>query len=149
MTRGVYCFTNKINGKQYIGQSMNIEKRYSDHKTRPWTKSCKDKDTAFYKALVKYGFNNFDFSIIDENDNYTKEDLNKLEIYYIDKFDTYFKGYNLTPGGGSWYVPHKLSKEEVLNIKNKIKNTDESFVSIAQQFHVQDSLISQINKGKI
>ena len=66
MTRGVYCFTNKINGKQYIGQSMNIEKRYSDHKTRPWTKSCKDKDTAFYKALVKYGFNNFDFSIVDE-----------------------------------------------------------------------------------
>ena len=35
MTRGIYCFTNKINNKQYIGQSMNIEKRYSDHKTRP------------------------------------------------------------------------------------------------------------------
>lgn len=149
MTRGIYCFTNKISGKQYIGQSMNIEKRYREHKTKPWTKSCKDKNTAFYKALIKYGFHNFDFFVLDENDNYSKEDLNKLEIFYISKFDTYFNGYNLTPGGDSYYVPHKLSKEEVLSIKNKIKNSKESFVSIAKEFNVQDSLISQINQGKI
>ena len=33
MTTGIYKITNKINGKCYIGQSIKIEKRWSDHKT--------------------------------------------------------------------------------------------------------------------
>ena len=30
--KGIYKFTNIINNKSYIGQSVNIEKRYSAHK---------------------------------------------------------------------------------------------------------------------
>lgn len=32
MTCGIYCIRNKINNNKYIGQSVNIEKRFETHK---------------------------------------------------------------------------------------------------------------------
>lgn len=149
MTRGIYCFTNKINNKQYVGQSMNIEDRYNAHRTRHLNKSSSMYSSAFYEALRKYGFENFTFEIIDSNDNYVKEDLNQLERYYIKQLDTYNNGYNMNYGGDSIYVTHFLSEKEVLEIRNKIFSTTKTFKDIALEYNVSDSLITQINQGKI
>lgn len=121
MTAGIYCFTNKINQKKYIGQSLNIEKRYKEHKTRYTKPNSSMYSSIFYQALRKYGFDCFDFSIIDQCDNYTRENLNILEQYYIKKYNTYYNGYNMNYGGDSIYVSHKLSLKEVEEIKKLLK----------------------------
>jgi group I intron endonuclease len=57
---GIYKITNKINGKVYIGQSINIERRWKEHI------SDKRKNSLIHLAIEKYGEKNFNFEIIEE-----------------------------------------------------------------------------------
>lgn len=96
----VYKATNNINNKVYIGiTTKTLEHRKSIHK-----KDSKTKDTYFYKAIRKYGFENFSWEVIDTASSI--EELHQKEIAYIkqyDSFDNKEKGYNTTSGGGSLY----------------------------------------------
>ena len=87
--RGIYKVTNKINGKVYIGQSVDIGKRWRQHMT------AKD-DIYFHKAIQKYGIENFEWEVIEQC---KKKDLDEREIYWIEYYDSYNKGYNCTKGG--------------------------------------------------
>lgn len=98
---GIYIFKNKINGKVYIGQSVNIAKRYIKHKFACNNIKSKEYNYPLYVAIRKYGWENFSFEILEEC---TIEQLNEKEIYYIKKYNSYtgFKnsnGYNMTLGG--------------------------------------------------
>lgn len=93
---GIYKYTNKINGKIYIGQSSNIQKRYCQHlydaQHRP------ERSTGIDKAIAKYGIENFDFEIIEEC---PVELLDEKESYWISHYDSYHNGYNCSVGGKS------------------------------------------------
>lgn len=90
----IYKATNKINGKVYIGQTIRtLEQRKWQHLDAA-KNGCK---THFYNAIRKYGEENFVFEIIDEASSI--QELNELERYYIDKFDTIKNGYNMVDGG--------------------------------------------------
>lgn len=95
----IYKFKNKVNGKIYIGQTTtSVRKRVIEHVTnsKPWTKARKGH---FQRALYKYGFENFEFSIIEKCID--KNTLNIREIYWIGYYKSDQKefGYNMTPGG--------------------------------------------------
>ena len=64
MKTGIYKYQNKLNGHIYIGQSINIDRRYAQHlydaEHRP------ERSTGIDKAIAKYGIENFDFSIVEE-----------------------------------------------------------------------------------
>ena len=94
---GIYKITNKINGKSYIGQSINIEKRVREHF---WKSTC-SKDPSFnsilHSAVRKYGQENFSWEVLSQC-NYSE--LDSLEQYYINKYDTITpNGYNILAGG--------------------------------------------------
>ena len=89
MTGLIYKYTNKINNKIYIGQTRTkLETRHYKHLTQL------EDGTYFHRALKKYGEDNFDLEIIE--DNIPLEKLDEREIYWIKYFDSYFtagKGY--------------------------------------------------------
>lgn len=88
---GIYKFTNKINGMSYIGQSVDIERRYKQHKR------INTDNTIFHNAIREYGFDAFDFEIIELC---AKDSLDEKEKFYIKKCNTiYPKGYNIATGG--------------------------------------------------
>ena len=150
--KGIYCFTNTINGKKYIGQSYNIEQRYKSHKRNYTNSNLHSYGTAFYRALRKYGFENFKFEILVQSDSFTKEELNEQEIYYIAKFDSFKNGYNMNYGGQyTSNINKKLTEAQVLEIKEKILNTNMQFTDIAVQYGLSRdaALVSMINKGKV
>lgn len=93
---GIYCFKNKINNKYYVGQSINLEKRYNEHKNNHLNPNYCNYDSKFYRALRKYGFDNFEYSVLA---TCQQEDLNELEVFYINKYDSKINGYNSTFGG--------------------------------------------------
>lgn len=90
----IYKATNKINGKSYIGYATNFVKRRSVHRHNCLNEGSNT--SYFHRAIQKYGWENFDWSILKENAT-----LND-EIELIEKYETfhiYGKGYNLTKGG--------------------------------------------------
>lgn len=96
----VYKATNKINNKIYIGiTTKTLEYRKSIHK-----KDSKSKDTYFYRAIRKHGFDNFEWEVIDTAQSI--EELHEKEVAYIKKYDSFdnkVNGYNTTSGGESLY----------------------------------------------
>lgn len=89
----IYKITNNINGKCYVGKTeRTIQIRWSEH-TRP---SRWKLDLPLYRAFLKCGIDNFSIEELEECDDAILDDR---EIYWIDYFDTYRKGYNCTAGG--------------------------------------------------
>lgn len=92
MTCGIYKIENLINGKIYIGQSIEIEKRWKKH-------LAAQDDFLIHKAIRKYGKNNFNFTILEECDI---KDLDEKECYWIKFYDTIIpNGYNMVTGGSN------------------------------------------------
>lgn len=82
---GIYKITNIINGKCYIGQSIDIKNRWRHHR---WSNS---KSTYLTRAFKKYGFESFHFEVLEEIDIsniavilFTKSLLTEREQYWVD-----------------------------------------------------------------
>lgn len=90
----IYSIENMINHKRYIGKTerVNPYARWKEHINTMKRESCKHR--TLYKALNKYGVENFLFTILEETN-----DCEEREKYYIALYDTYNNGYNETLGG--------------------------------------------------
>jgi len=88
----IYKVENTLNNKVYIGKTTrNIEIRWKEHLACSATK-----DNKFYRALRKYPPSVFKLSIIEKASN---DELNNLETYWINQYDSFRNGYNSTMGG--------------------------------------------------
>ena len=141
----IYKYTNKINNKVYIGQTTEkLERRHHRHCFQHINDG-----TYFHRALKKYGIDNFNLEIVENN--IPLIELDNREIYWIKYFDSYYtsgKGYNLTKGG-KWGTSSQLlcgSAEE--EIKNLLVESDLTFQQIGDLYGVSLSCISDINRGK-
>ena len=108
----IYKYTNKINGKQYIGQTIRtFESRHKDH--------LRANSTYFDRALSKYGEDNFDWEIIYEASD--ADELNQKEMELIQKHNTLSpNGYNVTLGGNS-FNGYSHTPETRMKISKAIK----------------------------
>ena len=86
----IYLFTNKVNGKKYVGQTTRpFEHRFSEHRR---------KDSLLSRAFKKYGIENFEHEILDTASD--MDELNEKEIFWIKRLNTKRpNGYNLCDGG--------------------------------------------------
>lgn len=93
-TTGVYKITNQETNECYIGQAVDVAKRWKDH-----VKCGLGIDTPannkLYKAMQEYGVHNFSFELLEKC---KKEELNEKEKYYIELYDAYTYGYNSNTG---------------------------------------------------
>ena len=94
---GIYKIENLKNRKKYIGQSINIEKRWKHHINIAFNSKNKNYNNALYCAFRKYGVDSFKFTIIELCD---KSNLNEREKYWIAFYNSFKNGYNSTNGGG-------------------------------------------------
>lgn len=94
----IYKAVNKINGKVYVGQTVHsLEHRRSGHERDC---RCKTRKTiAFHNALIKYGYENFEWEVLRECTS--QKELDYYEDFYIKQYDSMNreKGYNLKSGG--------------------------------------------------
>lgn len=141
---GIYKITNTINGKCYIGQSVNIEKRWIVHKRVYNNPNAHEYDYHIYRAFRKYGIEQFKFEVIEEC---SIADLNQREIYWINYYNSYKDGYNQTSGGSKPH-PVKITPDKLEQIDLLLSKTDLSIQEIADEFNVSYEMIQGINTGR-
>lgn len=103
----IYKITNLINGKLYIGQTTrSIQTRFNGH----MSDMRKNKTTPICNALRLYGKDNFQIEVIAMAS--TKEELNRLERFYIQEFNSLKpSGYNIEIGGSNVFISSKGIKQ--------------------------------------
>lgn len=126
---GIYRIENLVNGKNYVGQSINIYKRWKNHIDD--LKEGVHYNCHLQRSWNLYGEDSFKFSILEEC---SVEELNIKEILYVDKFHAYTNGYNQTFGGdGSIGYKHseeslekmkQIQQERFQHIENRVKLRD-------------------------
>lgn len=116
----VYCLTNKINGKKYVGQTVkSLEWRIKRHGVCARYYAGKDRGCrALNNAIHKYGLDSFSAEIMESCNSI--EQLNKQETYWIATLNTLSpNGYNLKSGGNRSLYSEDSRKKMSLSQKGK------------------------------
>lgn len=94
----IYKITNNLNGKSYIGQTVqSLRQRKREHLYRMVNQP--ERKEKLYMALRKHGIENFTWEVLESCN--TVDELNERERHYINSLNTYNRGYNMTEGGDS------------------------------------------------
>lgn len=111
---GIYKITNTTDGKVYIGQSVNLNKRIRVHKRHLILGIHNNKH--LQNAYNKYGKTSFKYDILEECKT---EELDDKEIQYIQTYDSANrdKGYNISSGGQARHDCQEETKKKI-SIKN-------------------------------
>lgn len=143
---GIYKITNQINGKCYIGRSVYIEGRWTKHKNTSVNKNDKGYNYPLYKAIRKYGIDNFKFEVLELC---AIEQLQDKERFFISLYQSNHpdKGYNQTEGGDDSTANRKFSETEVSELTSRLQSTKDRIIDVAQDYGVTEATIINFNKG--
>lgn len=117
---GIYMWTNKLNGKKYVGSSVDLRRRLLEYYNV--NRLLNEKSMPIYVALLKYGYHNFSFTVLDICDI---DSLMSREKHF---FEVYSPEYNIlkTPGspdrGSGW----KHSEATIENMRVAASKTFKS-----------------------
>ena len=131
----IYCITNLINSKRYVGKTTTtVEERWQEHRRDSQKERCEKRP--LYSAFKKYGIENFtieELEFIEDNNQ-----LSEREIYWIQELETYgSKGYNASKGGdGKLLYDHK----EIL----ELYNLGYSAIQISEKIGCERTLITKV-----
>ena len=131
---GIYQIRNLVNGKIYVGSSVNLETRKTRHY---WElENNRHNNQHLQRAYNKYGLDKLVFEVLE----YVEKDmLLEREQYYINILDAVSSGYNICPIAGS-SRGRILSEQHKSNIsKSKIGH------SVSKETRMK---LSAINQGK-
>jgi len=136
--RGIYILKNIINGKEYIGKSMNIKERMKKHTF--------SKILTIHKAIQKYGVDNF-LVYCEYYPLLSEDELCQLEIEMINQYNTLApNGYNIVEGGkGLSGYKHTQQTKNIISEKNKGENNYHYGKKLTPETKKK---ISDANKGR-
>lgn len=140
---GIYKIENLLNHKVYIGQSKYIEKRWKNHQITAFNSNDKGYDYPLYRAIRKYGIENFSFQVLEEC---SPEQLNEKEKYYISSYNSFFEGYNQTMGGDG--SSNGQLKDQVIGVIKDLETTNMYHHEIAKKWNLSVEMVQGINTGR-
>ena len=133
----IYCITNQINNKKYIGSTKNPERRKQEHFNSAYWPSTSSYSYPLQKAIRKYGAENFVFNIIEEC---TKEEAPQKEKKWIIKHNSLVNvghGYNQTlytdcAGRDPEIIAQNIERT---GVKCAVVNGNEEILEVFDSYH--------------
>lgn len=157
----IYCFTNKINGKQYVGSTIvqpNV--RYNQHIYNATHEDTHQYNYPLYQAIRKYGIDNFNFEILFQKEC-EEQEIRQIEKEYILKLNTVSPyGYNQTDNTehpiNAIESYQKMSETKRNNAKrvaqidenNNIIKIYRSIIDCAEETHQDEKKIGSCCRGE-
>ena len=143
---GIYRILNTANQKSYIGQSVDIARRWKDEKSASQCPADECYNTVLSKAFRKYGINSFVFMVLEEC---SREELDEREKYWAEYFDSYTpNGYNVALCGTQG-TPNALTLAKVQQIQTELQTSTLTNIELGRKYGVSDQTISDINRGRM
>lgn len=141
---GIYRWINKVNGKTYVGSSVNLTTRFYKYYS---FKQLNLRKIAIHSALLKYGFKNFKLEILE----YCAEGVNPVEReqYF---FDLLNPEYNILNKAGSLLgFKHKTETLEFFKNERKVSDSTRENLSKAAsvEFYHQNFVKNYLSKEKV
>ena len=141
----IYLITNDVNSKVYVGQTIQtLNKRFNGHCC--YSKSDRSANMYIKRAIHKYGRDKFHISLIEDCPINL---LNNREKYWIDFYDSYNNGYNLTKGGqeSNYFNLHKLEDNiDLLKFEQYILEFKPLAIEVAKHFGISKSSVYNLIK---
>lgn len=137
----IYKTTNLANGKLYIGQ----------HKSAQYDPKYFGSGKLILRAIEKYGIESFTNEII--HVCHTKEEMQDMERYYIDKYQSFpktGKGYNLTAGGEWGDVTYGMNEEQYEEYCEKFRGSNNGMYGkggIASKERIEKMIVTRKRLG--
>lgn len=143
----IYAYKKKSNNKViYVGQTVNLEYRHKQHiEWDPFNINNVEYNYPLSRGIRKYGENAYELIILEEG--LAKEQLNERERYWIRFYDTYFNGYNQTPGGSNPTKPI-FTEDKIDIVIQMLLDESYSYNDIMQKTGISMAHIHNINTGK-
>lgn len=109
----IYLLRNKITGDSYVGQTNNLKRRLSNHKTDSCNKNTRNYNTYIGKNIREFGWDNIEKIVIGSTNDQDNADV--LEEYYR----KYYKcNLNIRTGGKFGYKHSEETKQKLKEINN-------------------------------
>lgn len=131
---GIYKITKISDGKSYVGQSNDIERRFKEHQTKGTTARI-----PLDIAIQKYGIEAFTYEVLEECNI---ESLNERENFWIKYYNTVKTGYNCNYGGDNAVIGSK-------NPKAKLTEEDVKIIRAAYASHKKQKEVYELFKDRI
>lgn len=145
---GIYCmYFPSDDGKYYVGQSIDLSTRIKRHFSE--LNGNKHPNLKLQKEFNSYL--TIEVEILEYVDSYG--DLDTKEIYWIEKFEAFTKGFNKTLGGksagfGQYGGMSLYTNDTYIKIATEIANTKKSYKQIAEELNVSDRVVGSIGAGQ-
>lgn len=145
----IYCYTNKINGHKYVGQTNNLKRRIREHRSCALNSKSSSYNDLIHSKMRQYGIDNFEIEVLEQIYTDDIDIVNEREQFWIKEKNSFRgdgKGYNSDLGGGSRIRNPILSQDQISSLKKEIQEGI-SYYELEQKYNISASFISNINNG--
>lgn len=141
----VYRYTNKENGKTYIGRTVDLYVRKRQHENPTGNDTSHQYNSEFHTDLRELGTDKFEFEILEIC---SPEELNDREEYWIEQYQSNKGGYNILRGRSGGWVEGKHVKQ-IDKLTGQEIQTYPSIRSAARAVGVNAGDIKRVCIGKL
>lgn len=145
----IYCYTNKINGHKYVGQTNNLKRRIREHRSCAMNPKASSYNDLIHKKMRQYGLENFDIEVLEQIYADDIDVVNEREQFWIKEKNSFRgdgEGYNSDLGGSNKIRNSILTEEQILALKQEIQ-AGTPYIELEKKYNISPSFISSINSG--
>lgn len=77
----IYCYENKINDHNYVGQTNNYNRRINEHRSCAFNKNASSYNDLIHKKIRQYGEDNFNIYLLEQGTSNDQNYINSREQY--------------------------------------------------------------------